>query len=229
MEKISYINLKGTWKNILKEELQKEYMLNLFDFIVRERDSGKIIYPTEDNIFNAFNLTPFESVRVVIMGQDPYHGEGQAHGLGFSVNSGIKIPPSLKNIFKEINDDLFIKPPVNGCLNFWAKQGVLLLNSILSVEKGKAFSHKDKGWEKLTDYVISVLNEKHCNLVFILWGNDAGKKSKLMDKNRHLLLQSAHPSPLSAWRGFLGNKHFSKTNQYLVAHGKEPINWAIND
>lgn len=224
-KKINNENLQGTWKDILKQELEKEYMLNLFEFIAKERELGKIIYPNDDDIFNAFHFTPFENLCVVIIGQDPYHGKNQAHGLGFSVNHGIKIPPSLKNIFKEIESNLAIKPPVSGYLKFWAEQGVFLLNTILSVEAGKALSHKKKGWERFTDYVISILSEKCNNLVFILWGNNAGKKIKLIDTKHHLVLQSAHPSPLSASRGFFGNQHFSKTNEYLLKHNKRPINW----
>lgn len=202
-------------------------MIGLVNFIESERSKGKIIYPEDDEIFEAFKLTPFEKVKVVILGQDPYHGVGQAHGLCFSVKKGFKIPPSLVNIFKELKDDLKIDPPQNGYLEPWAREGVLLLNSVLTVEAGEAGSHHGKGWEQFTDKIIEVLNEKKNNLVFILWGGPAQKKASKVDETKHLVLKSVHPSPLSFYRGFLGSKPFSKTNKYLDENGKEEINWSL--
>ena len=202
-------------------------MIGLVNFIQSERSKGKIIYPEDNEIFEAFKLTPFEKVKVVILGQDPYHGVGQAHGLCFSVKKGIKIPPSLVNIFKELKDDLKIDPPQNGYLEPWAREGVLLLNSVLTVEAGEAGSHHGKGWEQFTDKIIEILNEKKNNLVFILWGGPAQKKASKVDETKHLVLKSVHPSPLSFYRGFLGSKPFSKTNKYLNENGKEEINWSL--
>jgi uracil-DNA glycosylase len=207
--------------------MEKPYMIGLVSFIENERSKGKIIYPKDKEVFEALKLTPFEKVKVVILGQDPYHGEGQAHGLCFSVKKGIKPPPSLINIFKELKDDLKIHPPQHGCLESWAKEGVLLLNSVLTVEAGKAGSHHGKGWEQFTDKIIEILNEKKTNLVFILWGGPAQKKASRVDQNKHLVLKSAHPSPLSVYRGFLGSKPFSKTNNYLKKHDKQEINWSL--
>ncbi len=207
--------------------MEKSYMIGLVNFIESERSKGKIIYPEDDEIFEAFKLTPFEKVKVVILGQDPYHGVGQAHGLCFSVKKGFKIPPSLVNIFKELKDDLKIDPPQNGYLEPWAREGVLLLNSVLTVEAGEAGSHHGKGWEQFTDKIIEILNEKKNNLVFILWGGPAQKKASKVDETKHLVLKSVHPSPLSFYRGFLGSKPFSKTNKYLNENGKKEINWSL--
>ena len=207
--------------------MEKPYMIGLVNFIESERSKGKIIYPDDNEIFEALKLTPFEKVKVVILGQDPYHGVGQAHGLCFSVKKGVKTPPSLVNIFKELKDDLKIQPPQNGYLEPWAREGVLLLNSVLTVEAGEAGSHHGKGWEQFTDKIIEILNEKKNNLVFILWGGPAQKKASKVDQTKHLVLKSVHPSPLSFYRGFLGSKPFSKTNKYLNENGKEEINWSL--
>ena len=207
--------------------MEKPYMIGLVNFIESERSKGKIIYPDDNEIFEALKLTPFEKVKVVILGQDPYHGVGQAHGLCFSVKKGVKTPPSLVNIFKELKDDLKIQPPQNGYLEPWTREGVLLLNSVLTVEAGEAGSHHGKGWEQFTDKIIEILNEKKNNLVFILWGGPAQKKASKVDQTKHLVLKSVHPSPLSFYRGFLGSKPFSKTNKYLNENGKEEINWSL--
>jgi uracil-DNA glycosylase len=219
--------IPDSWSPYLLKEMEKSYMIGLVNFIQSERSKGKIIYPEDNEIFEAFKLTPFEKVKVVILGQDPYHGVGQAHGLCFSVKKGIKIPPSLVNIFKELKDDLKIDPPQNGYLEPWAREGVLLLNSVLTVEAGEAGSHHGKGWEQFTDKIIEILNEKKNNLVFILWGGPAQKKASKVDETKHLVLKSVHPSPLSFYRGFLGSKPFSKTNKYLNENGKEEINWSL--
>ena len=207
--------------------MEKPYMIGLVNFIESERSKGKIIYPDDNEILEALKLTPFEKVKVVILGQDPYHGVGQAHGLCFSVKKGVKTPPSLVNIFKELKDDLKIQPPQNGYLEPWAREGVLLLNSVLTVEAGEAGSHHGKGWEQFTDKIIEILNEKKNNLVFILWGGPAQKKASKVDQTKHLVLKSVHPSPLSFYRGFLGSKPFSKTNKYLKENDKEEINWSL--
>ncbi|EKD26104.1 MAG: hypothetical protein ACD_79C01368G0001 [uncultured bacterium] len=220
------IKLDNSWKECLKDEFSKDYMIKLREFLLQEKQAGKTIYPKGNEYFNAFNLTPFNEVKAVILGQDPYHGPNQAHGLCFSVLPGIKPPPSLGNIFKELKSDLNISPPNHGCLISWAKQGILLLNSVLTVENGKAGSHQGKGWEIFTDKIISVLNEQKNNLVFMLWGNYALKKGAFIDTQKHLVLKSAHPSPFSA-TGFFGNKHFSRTNEYLIKNGKADINWEI--
>lgn len=188
--------------------------------------NSKVIFPEKDNIFNALKLTDFNDVKVVIMGQDPYHGVGEAHGLSFSVQKGIKIPPSLQNIYKELYDDLGIKPKEHGDLTGWAKEGVLLLNSVLTVEKDKAASHRDLGWELLTDYIIKVLNLKEDPIVFILWGKFAREKKKYITNKKHLVLESPHPSPFSAYSGFFGSKPFSKTNDFLIKNKKKPIDWS---
>ena len=220
--------LFGTWKLLLHMEFQKEYMLSLKDFLIKEKKNGKIIYPPHQKFFYALHLTKFEDVKVIILGQDPYFSYRQANGLSFSVQFGTRIPPSLQNIFKEIYTDLGHPFPSHGCLESWAKQGVLLLNSVLSVEKNYPGSHIGKGWEIFTDYIIKILNSKHKNLIFLLWGNYAKKKKKFIDGNKHYILTSSHPSPFSAHKGFLGNKHFSKTNKYLKNLGKIPINWDLN-
>jgi uracil-DNA glycosylase len=194
-------------------------------FIAAEKAAGKRIYPAEENIFRALELTPLQDVKVVILGQDPYHGEGQAHGLSFSVPEGVKIPPSLVNIYKELQSDLGITPPPSGLLEHWTRQGVLLLNSVLSVEAGRAGSHQGKGWEAFTDAVIAAVNGQDKAVVFMLWGSYAQKKAAFVDADKHLVLKSVHPSPLSAYRGFFGCKHFSKANDFLGAQEQVPIKW----
>ena len=221
------IKLDASWKALLAEQFEQDYMHALRRFLLAEKQQGKQIYPAGADIFNALNSTPFDQVKVVILGQDPYHGPGQAHGLCFSVHSGVALPPSLKNIYKEIHADLGLAVPASGCLNAWAEQGVLLLNSVLTVESGNAGSHQGRGWEVFTDSVISVLNERAQNLVFLLWGSYAQRKGAVIDGKRHLVLQSPHPSPLSAHRGFFGNHHFSRTNTYLSEHNKTPIDWRV--
>jgi uracil-DNA glycosylase len=218
------VQIDDSWKVRLKDEFQKDYFLKLADF-VREEYKAKTIYPPGALIFNAFNLCPFDKVKAVIIGQDPYHGPGQAHGLCFSVRQGVDFPPSLKNIFKEIEQDLGIPKPSSGNLERWAQQGVLLLNATLTVRAHQAGSHQGKGWELFTDSVISILNREKKNLVFFLWGSFAQKKGETIDESRHLVLKSVHPSPLSASRGFFGNKHFSLCNEYLASNGLEPVNW----
>jgi len=222
------IKLEESWKRVLLPEFEKSYMVDLRQFVNAEKQIGKIIFPKGKEYFNALDSTPFDKVKVVILGQDPYHGPGQAHGLCFSVQDGVRQPPSLKNIFKELNADLKIKPPSHGNLQAWAEQGVLLLNSVLTVESGKAGSHQKKGWETFTDQIIQSLNEQQEGLVFILWGSYAQAKGQFIDQNKHLVIKSSHPSPLSAHRGFLGSKPFSRANNYLVSIGKEPINWALS-
>jgi uracil-DNA glycosylase len=218
------VKIEPGWKNRLSQEFEKEYFVRLTGFIKDEyRDSR--IYPPGSLIFNAFDVCPFEKVKAVIIGQDPYHGPGQAHGLCFSVKDGIGFPPSLINIFKEIESDLGIPRPVSGDLTRWATQGVLLLNATLTVRAHQAGSHQKKGWEEFTDYVIRVLNSEKKNIVFFLWGAYAQKKGESIDRSRHHVLESVHPSPLSASRGFFGNRHFSRCNEYLVSKGIEPIDW----
>ena len=218
------VAIEAGWKSVLKEEFDKEYFNNLAQF-VKEEYQKTTVYPPAGLIFNAFNLCPFSEVRTVIIGQDPYHGPGQAHGLCFSVRDGVGFPPSLINIFKEIELDLGLSRPASGNLERWARQGVLLLNATLTVRAHLAGSHQKKGWEHFTDSVISILNREKSNLVFLLWGAYAQKKGENIDRNRHLVLESVHPSPLSAPRGFFGNKHFSKCNNYLAENGKIPIDW----
>lgn len=218
------IRIEESWKRELAEEWEKDYFVRLTQF-VREEYATKQIFPPGRQIFAAFNSTPFHDVKVVILGQDPYHDVGQANGLCFSVNDGIQFPPSLRNIFKEIESDIGTPVPQSGDLLRWAKQGVLLLNATLTVEAHRAGSHQRHGWEQFTDSVIAHLAEHRDNLVFILWGSYAIGKGAFIDRNRHLVLTSVHPSPLSAHRGFFGNHHFSRTNQYLIEHGKTPIEW----
>ena len=201
------------------------YKRQLREFLKEEKQQRKVIYPRSADWFNAFNATPVDKVKIVILGQDPYHGPGQAHGLCFSVQPGVRLPPSLLNIFKELNQDLGIEIPRSGSLQRWAEQGVLLLNSSLTVEHGKAGSHQNKGWERFTDAAIQGIEKKKENLVFMLWGSYAQKKGQFIDGNRHLVLKSVHPSPLSAHRGFFGNKHFSQANRWLTQHGAAPIDW----
>jgi uracil-DNA glycosylase len=221
--------LEALWQAKLAAEFDANYMQSLQSFITSQRESGVEIFPTEEDCFNAFKLTPFDQVKLVILGQDPYHGPGQAHGLSFSVKSGVKVPPSLVNIYKELNQDLDIPIASHGNLEAWAAQGVLLLNSVLSVEKSKANSHQGKGWETFTDKVFELLNDEHQGLVFMLWGSYAQKKGKAIDRQKHLVLESVHPSPLSAYRGFLGCQHFSLANKYLKKQGKTEIDWRLAD
>lgn len=218
------VKIETIWKSKLKEEFEKEYFLVLAEFIKKEYQS-KTIYPPGGQIFNAFNLCPFDKVKAVVIGQDPYHGPGQAHGLCFSVKEGVDFPPSLINIFKEIELDLGLPRPKSGNLERWASQGVLLLNATLTVRAHQAGSHQKKGWEEFTDSVINVLNKEKNNIVFFLWGAYAQRKGESIDRKKHLVLESVHPSPLSASRGFFGNKHFSRCNDYLNKNGIEPINW----
>ncbi|MDO6692800.1 uracil-DNA glycosylase [Aliiglaciecola sp. 3_MG-2023] len=218
-----------TWKEIIEAEKKQPYFQNIEQFIASERGAGKIIYPPDEFVFNAFKMTPFTDVKVVVLGQDPYHGPGQAHGLSFSVESTVKIPPSLRNIFKELAEDIEgFTIPAHGNLTQWAKQGVLLLNTVLTVEQGKAHSHAKIGWEIFSDNVISQLNQHRQGLVFLLWGSHSQKKGQLVDQNRHHILRAPHPSPLSAHRGFLGCKHFSQTNKILTSQRQSPINWQID-
>ncbi len=218
------VKIESSWKTVLQQEFDKEYFANLTDFVRNEYRTRKI-FPPASLIFNAFDQCPFDNVKVVIIGQDPYHGDGQAHGLCFSVNDGVDFPPSLINIFKEIERDLGKKMPQSGNLVRWAQQGVLLLNATLTVQAHMAGSHQGKGWEPFTDAVIRILAEKKENLVFLLWGSYAQKKGEVIDSNRHLVLKSVHPSPLSAYRGFIGNNHFSRANKYLRENGKQEIEW----
>lgn len=218
-------NLDYSWFDLLRNEIKADYFLELKKFLSSEIALGKEIFPEEKEIFQSLNLTPLEKVKVVILGQDPYHGENQAHGLAFSVPSGQSFPPSLKNIFKEVDNDLVCKSSSDGCLHSWAEQGVLLLNSVLTVEKNKAGSHAGHGWERFTDSIIATINSRLDNIVFFLWGAYAQRKIDLISSDKHLILRSPHPSPLSAHRGFFGNKHFSKANTYLSMHGKEKIKW----
>lgn len=219
------VQIAESWKTELASEFEKPYFKQLIEF-VRNEYKTKRCYPPGKQIFNAFDSCSFDDVRVVILGQDPYHGPNQANGLSFSVNDGVPMPPSLINIFKEINDDLGLPIPTSGNLKRWAKQGVLLLNATLSVEAYKAASHQKMGWETFTDAVVKLLNDKKENVVFMLWGNSAQQKGKVIDANRHFVLKSKHPSPLSANQGgWFGNKHFSQANNYLKAHNKETINW----
>ena len=219
------VQIDESWLNFLDSEFSKEYMNNIKKSLINFKESGKTIYPKNNEIFNAINFTKFERTKVIIIGQDPYHGPGQAHGFSFSVKKGIKPPPSLLNIFKEIESDLSIDVDKrNGDLTRWANQGVLLLNSILTVEKGNPLSHKNIGWENLTDKIIDVLCQNRKGLVFVLWGAHARSKKNIIEGNGNLILESAHPSPLSAHRGFLGSKPFSKINKFLIKNNIEPIN-----
>lgn len=223
----SSIQLEPSWLKRLYDEFSKPYMQSLKQFLVSEKRAGHKIFPAGSQYFNAYDYTPFEQVRVVILGQDPYHGPGQAHGLCFSVPPGIEQPPSLVNIFKEIESDLGIAPPAHGCLTHWARQGVLLLNSVLTVTRGQAASHRGRGWEEFTDRSIELLNGEREHVVFMLWGSYAQKKGAFIDRARHLVLEAPHPSPLSAHRGFFGCRHFSKANRYLEANGVAPIDWRL--
>lgn len=221
------VKMEASWKKMLKNEFTKPYFQQIPLHIKTEKSQGKILYPPGSLIFNAFNSTPFEKVKVVIIGQDPYHGAGQAQGLCFSVPYGIPPPPSLLNIFKELQDDIGIPIPSHGNLTHWAEQGVFLLNASLTVRAGEPMSHSKIGWASFTDTVIKTISEKKKNVVFLLWGKFAQEKRVLIDESKHLILRSVHPSPLSAYGGFFGCKHFSKTNEYLVAKGIDPIDWKL--
>ncbi len=222
------IQLQGTWLKLLEPEFEQGYMQSLKQFLRTEKDQKKVIYPASQEWFNAFNSTPYEKVKVVILGQDPYHGPGQAHGLCFSVQSGVKFPPSLLNIFKELHTDLGIPLPQQGCLQHWAEQGVLLLNATLTVEQGQAGAHQGQGWEQFTDRAIQLLNEQREGIVFMLWGSYAQKKGQFIDADKHCVLKAPHPSPLSAHRGFFGCSHFSQANAYLELRGQPPIDWSLD-
>jgi len=221
------VKLEPSWKARIGDYLERPDMQALSAFLRAEKQAGKVIYPPGPDIFAAFDHTPFDQVRVVILGQDPYHGPNQAHGLCFSVRPGVQVPPSLQNIFKEIQRDLGIAPPDHGCLTPWADRGVLLLNAVLTVERGNANSHQGKGWEGFTDAAIDALNREREGIVFMLWGSYAQRKGQLIDTGRHQVLKSVHPSPLSAHRGFLGCGHFSAANAYLEEHGAAPIDWSL--
>ena len=213
-----------SWLEVLSSEFNAPYMQRLRNFLINEKAKSKVIYPPNKKTFSCLNFSPLDSTKVVIIGQDPYHGDGQANGLAFAVEKGVEIPPSLKNIYKEIELDLGKLSPNHGDLSFLAKQGVVLLNSVLTVEKGSPGSHSGKGWEKFTDKIISILNTKD-DLVFMLWGNYAQKKGSIIDSKKHRVLKAPHPSPLSAYRGFFGCRHFSKANEFLITKGKSPIVW----
>ena len=221
------LKLEPSWKDQVGSWFERPEMKALGEFLREEKRKGKTIYPAGANIFAALNATPFDEVKVVILGQDPYHGPNQAHGLCFSVMPGVPPPPSLENIFAEIQRDLGIARPDHGCLISWARQGVLLLNAVLTVEQGLAGSHQGKGWEGFTDACVDALNRGREGLVFMLWGSYAQAKGKLIDRQRHLVLKAPHPSPLSAYRGFMGSGHFSRVNEYLEKHGQKPIDWRL--
>jgi len=224
---MSDVKIEASWKVALASEFDKPYFQSLAQHLRNEKAQGKVIYPPGPLIFNAFNSTPFDQVKVVIIGQDPYHNPGQAMGLSFSVPRGIKVPPSLRNIYQELHSDLGIAKPSHGDLSAWAKQGVFLLNAMLTVEKGKPASHHKIGWQFFTDAAIEALSRKREHLVFMLWGAFAQHKAALIDQRKHLILKSAHPSPFSADRGFFGNRHFSQANAYLASHGQPTIDWQI--
>ncbi|MFC5282874.1 uracil-DNA glycosylase [Pedobacter alpinus] len=223
------VKLESSWLAVLKDEFEKDYFKMLKQFLLAEKEKGALIYPKNSDIFNAFELTTFDNIKVVILGQDPYHGANQAHGLSFSVQDGIKTPPSLQNIYKELQTDIDgFKIPLNGNLTNWAKQGVLLLNTTLTVNAGKAGSHQKQGWEQFTDMVIKTISEKRDHIVFILWGAFAQQKEVLIDPSKHFIIKSTHPSPFSAYNGFFGSKPFSKTNEYLNKNGLAGIDWKLN-
>ncbi len=221
------IDIHQSWYHELWEEFNQQYFKDLKAFILSEKAKGKLVLPAGNEIFAAFNSTPFEKVKVVLLGQDPYHGKGQAHGLCFSVNKGTKLPPSLQNIYKEMEADIALSPPKHGYLQRWASQGILMLNSILTVNENEPGSHRDKGWELFTDKVISTISDKKEHVVFILWGKFAQSKIHLIDQKKHKILSSAHPSPFSAHNGFFGSRPFSATNQYFVEKGLPPIDWQL--
>jgi uracil-DNA glycosylase len=222
------VKIESSWKSVLKNEFDKPHFLNAVTHLKTEKAAGKTIYPPGSLLFNAFNLTPFDNVKVVLLGQDPYHGKGQAHGLCFSVPDGVAPPPSLINIFKELHDDTGTRIPKTGNLSGWAEQGVLLLNASLSVRANEPLSHSKIGWTQFTDNVIQIISDKKNNIVFLLWGKYAHEKQQLIDETKHLVLKAAHPSPYSASHGFFGCRHFSKTNQYLADNGLDPIDWSLN-
>ena len=221
------IKLHQSWKEVLQDEFDKEYMHQLKSFLIQQKQQGLTIYPKGDDIFNALNSTPLDAVKVVIIGQDPYHGPHQAHGLCFSVQKGVKIPPSLRNIYKELKSDCQFEIPCHGNLQSWANQGVLLLNSVLTVNQGQAGSHQNKGWELFTDKIIAEINTRRKNVVYLLWGNYAQKKGQHIDENNNLVLKSVHPSPLSAHRGFFGCRHFSQCNAYLERNNIAAVKWQL--
>ncbi len=221
------IQLEDSWKSRLSDEFNASYMQDLKKFIVQQINAGKVIYPQGSEYFFALNMTPFDDVKVVILGQDPYHGQNQAHGLCFSVKPGVPLPPSLVNIYKEFESDIGIKQPNHGYLSSWASQGVLMLNSVLTVEDGKAGSHRNRGWEQFTDKIIDLIATEKEGVVFVLWGSYAQKKGAFIDRNKHLVINSPHPSPLSAYRGFFGSKPFSQINGYLRQQLKPEINWQL--
>ncbi|XCE14853.1 uracil-DNA glycosylase [Candidatus Liberibacter asiaticus] len=221
------VTVHESWKSLLENHFQSEHMRNLKEFLLSEKRKGKRIFPRGSHYFRAFDITPFNKVKVVILGQDPYHNYGQAHGLCFSVPLGIRIPPSLVNVYKELQEDVNFIPPTHGFLEHWGHEGVLLLNAVLTVEEGRAASHRGRGWEQFTDSVIDLISNNHQNIVFMLWGASAQKKQDVLDHKRHLVLKAAHPSPLSASHGFFGCRHFSKANRYLQEHGKTTVNWQI--
>jgi len=222
------VQIESSWKAALESEFSKPYFKTLIDFIKQEKEEGKTVYPPGSLIFNAYNLTPLDGVKVVILGQDPYHNPGQAMGLSFSVPRGVTPPPSLRNIYKEIEDSLNIPRPQHGDLTKWAEQGVFLLNAMLTVERNQPGSHKRSGWQYFTDASIKAVNDKTEHSVFMLWGAFARKKAELIDGSRHLILESTHPSPFSADKGFFGNHHFKQANEYLESHGKKPIDWSLD-
>jgi len=220
--------LEPGWLAVLEEEFEKDYMKNLKSFLQEEKNNGATVYPKGTDIFNALNTTPFDQVKIVILGQDPYHGVGQAHGLSFSVQRGVTVPPSLKNIYKELETDIEgFKTPNHGYLTHWAEQGVLLLNATLTVRASDAGSHQNRGWETFTDEIIKALSQKREHIVFLLWGKYAQQKAALIDQKKHYVLTAAHPSPFSAYNGFFGSKHFSKANQLLVQNNLKPIDWNL--
>ena len=221
------VQIEDGWKKVLDQEFRKPYFLQLVHFLKTEKNIGKKIYPPGSLIFNAFNLCPFDNTKVVLLGQDPYHGPGQAHGLCFSVPDGMRQPPSLQNIFKELNSDIGMTIPQGGNLSSWAKQGILLLNAYLTVEAGAPMSHSQSGWGEFTDQVIRRLSDLKTHMVFLLWGKFAQEKQVLIDETKHLVLKAAHPSPFSADKGFFGCRHFSKTNEYLMKNGMDPIDWKL--
>ncbi|WP_434762446.1 uracil-DNA glycosylase [Vibrio fortis] len=217
-----------TWQEIIRQQQSQPYFQQMNDFVEQQRRDGKVVYPPENQVFSAFDMTPFEDVRVVILGQDPYHGAQQAHGLAFSVLPGVKIPPSLRNMYKELADDIEgFEAPTHGYLESWAQQGVLMLNTVLTVEEGKAHSHAKCGWETFTDHIIAQLNERAEPIVFLLWGAHAQKKGQAIDEKKHFVLSAPHPSPLSARRGFFGCKHFSQTNELLKSQNLPAIDWCL--
>lgn len=223
----SAVKIDPAWMNVIGGEFEQSYMKALKEFLRQEKTTGQTVYPKSGDIFNALNITPFDKVEVVILGQDPYHGPNQAHGLAFSVRAGVALPPSLVNIYKEIESEFGVAMPRRGDLTGWARQGVLLLNATLTVQAERAGSHQGRGWEQFTDAVIRALNDRGEHIVFMLWGAYAQKKGAFIDRHKHLVLQAPHPSPLSAHRGFLGCGHFMKANEYLAQHGRKPIDWTV--